>query len=186
MSMSITVSTQLDSLPDDVLRALATFVPLSDLLVLVRCSRQLYTVLQSQLNRCLNRLFVVTHLDENWAQVGMLPSFSLAHQPDQRVLRALFGEANVHGNWRVYCFVEVDRQSILNLTGSQWKYVDIVFGARATAPIDYTTYYISGKSKPARDRFAGWLRYRCEQQMATETHAYGNNTAVVSGDTSDL
>jgi hypothetical protein len=64
MSAPLTISARLCSHPDDVLRALATFVPLSDLLVLVRCIRHFQMLLQSQLNHCLDRLFVVTHDEE--------------------------------------------------------------------------------------------------------------------------
>jgi hypothetical protein len=114
MSMSVTVATRFDSLPDDVLRALATFAPLSDLLTLARCSRHFRIVLQSQLNRWLDRLFGVTHVEEHWAQARLLQSMYLPKQPEQRVLDLLFGEANVRGYWRVYCFT--DGQSILSLT----------------------------------------------------------------------
>jgi hypothetical protein len=169
--MSMPVTARLPNLPDDVLRALATFVPLSDLLVLVRCSRRFRMVLQSQLNRCLDRLFVVTHNEEHCYRAVFLPYSYLPNKPEHRVLEALFGEATVvRGNSRVYCFVEVDGQSSLSLYISH----------------DYATYYIHGKNQSVRDRFARWLRYRCEQQLATETHALGTTTKVISDDTSDL
>jgi hypothetical protein len=165
MSVSTTVFAGLYSLPDDVLRALATFVPLSDLLLLVRCSRHFRTVLQSQLNRCLDRLFVVTHLDEHWAQAWRLSCYGIPYQPEQRVLVTL------RGNSREYCFVEVDGQSILSLS----------LGLTVRK---FPSTLISGKTQAVRDRFASWLRYRCEQQLATEAH--GNTTEVLSGATSDL
>jgi hypothetical protein len=153
MSVPAIVSARLSSLPDDVLRALATFVPLSDLLVLVRCSRHFRVVLQSQLNRCLDQLFAVTHLEEHWAQTsGLVSSLHFPDQLEQRVLHTLFGEADMRGTSRVYCFIGADGQSILRLT--QWHLVYHL-------GIDYTTY-ISGKTQSDRDRFASWLRYRCK------------------------
>jgi hypothetical protein len=83
--MSVTVATRFDSLPDDVLRALATFVPLSDLLVLVRCSRYFQIVLQRQLYRCLDRLFFVTHREEDWITAGqrIWTPLYLTNKPEQ-------------------------------------------------------------------------------------------------------
>jgi hypothetical protein len=159
------IPARLSSLPDDLLRALATFVPLSDLLVLVRCSLHFCKVLQRSLNGCLDRLYAVTHLKEHWAQARQLPFNCISDQPDKWVLEALFGEAERRAYSRGYCFVEVEGQCILGLRGN--------------AP-----YYIFGKTKSARDRFASWLCYRCEQQLATE--ALDNSTEVISGATSDL
>jgi hypothetical protein len=170
MSMSVTFPARLSSLPDDVLRALATFVPLSDVLMLVRCDRHYRMELQRQLKRCLNGIFVVTHVEEHWAQVQRLSCNGIPYQPKQRVLVTLFGEANLRANSKVYCFVEVDWQIILSLHISN----------------DYATYYIRGMTQSARDRFASWLRYRCEQQLATETHALGTTTEIISDDTSGL
>jgi hypothetical protein len=45
------VMSHLYALPDDVLRAMATFMPLSSLLAIARCSRRLTTVLRGELNR---------------------------------------------------------------------------------------------------------------------------------------
>jgi hypothetical protein len=169
MSMPVPIPAGLYALPDDVLRALATFVPLPDLIVLVRCSRHFQMVLQSQLNRCLDHLFVVTHAEEHWVRARRIPPHSYPpNQPEHRVLEALFGEATVRGNSRVYCFVEVDGQSILSL------YISY----------DYASYYIRGATQSERDRFASWLRYRCEQQLATE--AYGNSMDIISGVTTDF
>jgi hypothetical protein len=47
------------ALPDDVLRVVAPYVPLSNLIVMVRCSRRFATVLRSELSRHLDGLFVV-------------------------------------------------------------------------------------------------------------------------------
>jgi hypothetical protein len=40
------------------------------------------------------------------------------------------------------------------------------------------------KTQSARDRFASWLKYRCEQHLATEAH--GHRTNVMRCVTSDL
>jgi hypothetical protein len=173
MSVLVTVPARLYGLPDDVLRALATFVPLSDLLVLVRCSRHFRVVLQRQLNRCLDGLFVVTHLEEHILQARCLSLKGIPYQPEQRVLNALFGEpakkADVRGDSSLYCFVEVDGQSILCFT--QRTYATNIFAA----------YIVFGKTQSSRDRFASWLRYRCEQHLATEAHSN-----ILDVDTSDI
>jgi hypothetical protein len=141
-------------------------------------------VLQSQLNRCFDRLFIVTHLEEHWDQAlqmlsrAFLSSRAFSDQPEQlqRVLNTLFGEADVRGDLRVYCFS--DGQSILSL----------VFTSRALAQREnknwYAAYDILGKTKLARDRFVRWLRYRCEHMIATERH--GNNTDVIGRVTSNV
>jgi hypothetical protein len=172
MSVPVTVSARLYSLPDDVLRALATFVPLSDLLVLVRCSRHFRMELQSQLNHCLDRLFVVTHDEEYWSRVRSLQSFSHLYRTEQRVLEVYFSDANVRGNSRAYCFT--DGRKLLG--SAQRKHMD-----------GSTSYYITSCwTKSGRYCFESWLRYRCrqcEQYMATEAH--GIRTDFISGVTSD-
>jgi hypothetical protein len=175
MSVSATVSAGLYSLPDDVLRALAKFAPLSDLLVLVKCSRHIRMVLQSQLNRCLDQLFAVTHLEEHCAQVRRLPfssRWASAYQPQQQVVDALFGGATLSGNFWNHFFVEVNGRSTLSLFKKEDAWSDCV------------SYYISGETKPVRVRFASWLRYRCEKWMAAE--ANGNSMVAIGGVTSDL
>jgi hypothetical protein len=176
MSVSITVPARLLSLPDDVLRALATFMPLSDLLMLVQCSRQLHKVLQNQLNGRLDQLFVVTHDEEHWAQARQLPSMDLPEEPEQWLVEALFGEAKVRGarESKVYCFI--DGQSFLSLT--QYKHF---FNENDDGYVPY--YIITGKNKFVRDSFASWLRYR-EQRMATAAH--GTSTDIIGGITNDL
>jgi hypothetical protein len=136
-------------------------------------------VLRSQLNCCLDRLFVVTHVEEHWAQTRLLQSLDyLSNQPEQRVLNALFGEADDRGGKRVYCFTH--GQSILILT--QHMEFDIFgFGVENANADGYAPYYvIAGKDKPVRDRFAGWLQRRCEQQLAIEA----NCSDVIGGGTS--
>jgi hypothetical protein len=166
------IPARLSSLPDDVPRALATFVALSDLLVLVRCSHHFQMVLQRELNRRLDRLFVITHVKEHCVEARRLPFTLIPYQPEQCVLHALFGEADVLEDSRAYFFT--DGQSILSLI--QHKYMS-----------GNASYYImSGEDKPVRDRFASWLWYRCEQQIATEAHMYGNTTEITCGNTSDL
>jgi ribosomal protein L37AE/L43A len=82
--------------------------------------------------------------------------------------------------------VEVDGQSTHSLP--QKKYADIGFRVRDIAEIEdennYAPCCILCKTQSARDHFAGWLRYRCEQQLATEAH--GNRTNVMRRVTSDL
>jgi hypothetical protein len=170
------MSAGLYNLPDDVLRALATFLPMSHLLMLVRCSRHLQIVLQIQLTLGLDQLFVTTYLEYYYYRERRLPLNAIIYQPEQRVLHTLFGEADVRGGSNVYCFVEAEGKSVLSLIHR--KFVDIHLEAGATAQIENENDYAT------RDRFVSWLRYRCEQQLATE--ARGNTTDVIGGVTSDL
>jgi hypothetical protein len=159
-SVPVPVSARLSSLPDDVLRALATFASLSDLLVLVQCSRHFRVVL----------------LEEHWAHARFLQSLDyLSDPPKQRVLDALFGEADVRGDMKVYCFT--DGHSFLTLDTLRNHINKVMYKS---------SYVISANNKLTLDRFTSWLRYRCEQHLDTETHAHGNTTEVISGDTSDL
>jgi hypothetical protein len=183
MSVSVTVPARLPSLLDDVLRALATFMPLSDMLVLVRCSRHFEMVLQSQLNRCLDQIFVVTHQEENWIKARYLQSVDhLPNQPEHWVLEKLFGKVDVCRNSRVYCFAA--GKNILSLI--QRKSINIfLYGVQFKNEDRNDTYYaISGANQNARDRFVRWLWYRCEQQLATEAH--GNTTGSTCGVASDV
>jgi hypothetical protein len=102
--------------------------------------------------------------------VRSLQSFYLPSQTEERVLEVYFSDANVRGNSRAYSFT--DGRKVLG--PAQRKHMD-----------GSTSYYItSGWTKSIRHRFTSWLRYRCEQQMATEAH--GNSTDVISGVTSDV
>jgi hypothetical protein len=58
MSKSFAPSAKLCALPDDLLRAMAAFVPTSGLLGLVQCSRRFAAVLHDELTSSLNGLFV--------------------------------------------------------------------------------------------------------------------------------
>jgi hypothetical protein len=133
--------------------------------------------LQRQLNRCLDRLSVVTHLDEHGVQAHpllarvFLSSSALPNKREQleRVLDILFGEANMRGDSRVYSFIE--GQSIYSLDfGPNW--------------LNGNAIIFAGSSEPARERFASWLRRRCEQQIAIEEN--GNTMDVPSGVTIDV
>jgi hypothetical protein len=159
MPVSITVLDGLCYLPDDVLQVLATFVPLSDLLVLVHCSRHIRMVLQKQLNRCLDRLFAVSHLEEYWARARHMPCIwmYLREQPEQRILEGLFGEVDQCGDWSGFCFI--DGQNILGLTKDKVFFDESDDG--------YALYYIvTGKETANRDSSASWLQRRCERAAA--------------------
>jgi hypothetical protein len=143
-------------------------------------------VLQSQLNCCLVRLFVITHQEVHWDRARASPTISVSEYFEQRVLVTLFGEADVRGDSRVYCFTA--GQSFLSMRQRKEVYALRFRADKKNVYYGYPTYYISGMTQSARDRFASWLRYRCEQQIATvsEVHAHGNTTEVIGGDTSDL
>jgi hypothetical protein len=66
---------------------------------------------------------------------------------------------------RAYCFT--DGQNILTLT-------------------QQCDYILLGWNKPFCDRFAHWLRRRCEQHMATRAHDHDKGTDVNGGVTWDL
>jgi hypothetical protein len=62
MLTSVYPTAELRNLSDDVLRALAAFVPLPSMLALLQSSRRMQLLLRRQLSRCLDYLFAGTHL----------------------------------------------------------------------------------------------------------------------------
>jgi hypothetical protein len=93
--MSVPISEHLSALPDDVLRAVADFMPLSGLLVLARCSRKMQSVLRRQLNRHLDDLFVVRRYVRSYLcdKIGKhCVDYTIPGDTLQRQMFALFGE----------------------------------------------------------------------------------------------
>jgi hypothetical protein len=90
-------------------------------------------VLLRQLNRGLDRLFVVTHRKEDCYRARRLEASGTPYQLEQQFLCALFGEAHERGDSNVYCFLEVNGQSLLSPT--KRKYVDIVLETKAIVQI---------------------------------------------------
>jgi hypothetical protein len=87
---------QLYALPDDILRAVAAFLPRSGLILLVWCSRRLAAVLGAQLIRRLDGLFVVSVLPEiTQSNLGRGCYVMLEPHPTPCDLEALFGKARV-------------------------------------------------------------------------------------------
>jgi hypothetical protein len=101
---------QLCALPDDVLRAVAAFMPPSGLIVLVRFSRTIAVVLQVQLTQRLDDLSVVMQSVIRFKSPSIV---ELLFRPLPYELRASFGEANVN-KWdgSSYYFVEVSRDMV--------------------------------------------------------------------------
>jgi hypothetical protein len=77
------------SLPDDILRVMAYFMPPSGLLAMVQCSRRLKMVLLSELTRRMDGLFVATHDDPDYLRGAV----SRLHY-STFFLKSIFGEEN--------------------------------------------------------------------------------------------
>jgi hypothetical protein len=63
MPLSMAHLAHLSALPDDLLRAMAAFMPPSGLLAMVRCSRRLSMIINREVSRRLDGLFVVAQPD---------------------------------------------------------------------------------------------------------------------------
>jgi hypothetical protein len=83
---------QLWSLPDDVLRVVATFMPPSGLIVLVQSSRTIARVLRGHFTRCLDDLFIMTQSEIQF-EFPFLVKLHIQPQPCE--VAALFGDASV-------------------------------------------------------------------------------------------
>jgi hypothetical protein len=140
-------------LPDDMLRTIAAFVPTSELIVLVRCSRRLLSVLRGVLSRrCLDSLFVVMPYGNFGSGFGYLPCTK--HLPSISALyklQTLLGDAYETGWGSGYYFAEVPcnvglfRMHPLKCGGGKERTV------------------VCGPTWPALERFKSWLQRRIKQ-----------------------
>jgi hypothetical protein len=145
------------SLPDDVLRAIATFMPPSGLIVMVQSSRAIAAVLQDQLSLRLDEMFVLAAPNNIYLHPYIL---RLPIQPPLCVMAALFGEECVGDDGGVYChFIEASKGydgSPRRLELFTQDNVSYVLYGRRSAVIDDVSI---------RDRFASWLQRRCAQLL---------------------
>jgi hypothetical protein len=165
MSVSPPTPAQLSTLPDDVLRALADFMPLSGLLLLVQSSRWLQSVLRRQLSRRLDDLFSInTQPTPSTDGPGFYFPISIPHDDLKRIIRSSFREANMCPT-NSYIFIEAhlgyDEQLGLN-------YHFYVQGTKhggiwdGHTPCQLISLYSSLR------RFMGWLHRRHDQLSKTQ------------------
>lgn len=99
MPVSVAPLAELHALPDDILWAMAEFLPPSGLLVLVQCSQRLAKVLHGDLSRRLDDLFVINpHVPDIafvWKSMLFCPIFT----PSLDDVHILFGKQNAGSDW---------------------------------------------------------------------------------------
>jgi hypothetical protein len=146
---------QLKTLPDDILRAVATFLPPSGLIVLVRSCRTLATVLQDQLAHRLDNLFYQMHYEIQCTH----PLFSeLPTQPLPCELQDLFGEASFNKlGVSSYYFLEVK-----GYDGPR-RYFQLY--RLPTGYVDHRCKIASSRND-GQIRFVAWLQRRLERLRA--------------------
>jgi hypothetical protein len=133
------------TLPDDILRVVVAFVPTSELIVLVRCSRRLMSVLHDALSHRLDDLFVVLPSRPPYYNVWKFLPFVIEHCEFQ----TLFGDLNDSH------FIEPPSCEVFQLNGYVAWAPSKPASVRSGLP--YAAY---GPAGPALDRFVRWLKYR--------------------------
>jgi hypothetical protein len=162
MPASVPIPANLGALPDAVLRYMADFMPLSGLLVLVRCNQRLQTVLQHQLSRRLDDLFALStqHIPHT-AGHGVHFELSISVDDLKRKMEALFGMGNMWSN-NNYVFIEAPKgyDGSLQPMLSRFPYVQDSWGGRNLYRV------LSPNFSP--HRFTGWLHRRYNRLLAAE------------------
>jgi hypothetical protein len=167
------------TLPDDVVRAAAAFVPLSGLLMLARCSQRVEKVLRGQLTSRLDDLFVVVLPSDrdnfSWLHYPFIAYFPWLHYPwpQQSEVEAMFGMSTKydHGVY-MHVFVEAskgyDGPPSVRVLGKN-NHNAYCLGRRIVKGMHMTFPY----------RFDGWLDRKLERQrtMATQGEATSVSTS---------
>jgi hypothetical protein len=161
MSVSVAPPAELHALPDDILRAIAEFVPPSGLLVLVQCNQRLANVLHDELSCRLDDLFVVNPYPPDIAFVWMSMLFCPLFTPSFDDVRTLFGEQNAVGGCS---FVENPK----GYDGPFGPHITLSRRRRRIHMITHgpadMTYVVKG-SGPLH-RFSSWLQRQHEELLA--------------------
>lgn len=149
------------ALPDDILRVVAAFSPLLDLIALVQCSRRLTAALRVPLSRRLDNLFVVPRLAPHSVFLTTYKWSTLPFQPTLDELQDLF---------------ECQQQDSLHrLCDSSFDFCDANTDTTTTFGLFrlYQHYHgggsdwrITGPRWPVDRRFVLWLERRHEQWQA--------------------
>jgi hypothetical protein len=157
MSVSAPPFAQLCALPDDVLRAVAEFMPPSGLLVLVHCSLGMQSVLHRQLSRRLDDLFALSTEPISRTD-GPRSCFTLPVTCDdlERTIKAVFGPG--YYPWiRSYKFIEAPKGYDGPLGHSRCYEVRTFY---------QTVHIVSPNLCP--HRFVGWLHRRHDYLLTAE------------------
>jgi hypothetical protein len=160
MSASVPIPAHLSALPDDVLRALTNFVPLSGLLVLTRCSRGMQSVLRTQLSRRMDDLFALSTQSTRYA-VPFPIRVPISWDDLEREIKAIFGEANR------YTFIEAPGPKGFDVP--LWhRRGDSVYNMDHGGSRDgrISCQIVTPTFSP--QRFVDWLRRRYNQLLTTE------------------
>jgi hypothetical protein len=157
MPYSEATPAQLLALPDDILRAMAAFMPPSGLLAMARCSWRLSTVLRGEVSRCLDGLFIVGNPSVDRVAYAYrarrsLGSVSTSGFMSRRFLASLFGEE---------AFRPSDWKSLrLCITEAPKGYDGPCRNLQTYQRSPMYTLKVCGPSRFVLVRFSNWLKFR--------------------------
>jgi hypothetical protein len=148
---TLQMSAELYTLPDDLLRALAAFAPLSGLLALVECSRRFATALRSIINHRLDNLFILLPKDCLNACKVETRQLSLGSSLSRREVRNTFGEPEP-SQWGTFCYLFAEGPKGYDGLSSALKLITTGYGC-----------YIFCQNRAVGNRLIGCLHRRHTQ-----------------------
>jgi hypothetical protein len=173
--MTVSLLSRLLALPDDILRVVSPCMPLSDLIVLVRCSRRLATVLRSELSHRLDGIFVVNPQPKAFFTSWEPLSFILPRSELQEIFREGQVTETCFGVGICYHFVEVAASNEeMHFCPSLFSGCPSLFRGLY---VDNT--YLVTDPEMNVDRFVGWLRRLHEQWLAAQQRYRSSRRGLV-------
>jgi hypothetical protein len=155
MSRPGTSHAHLCALPDDILRAMASFMPPSRVVVMAQCSHRFALVLRGELTRRLDGLFVVQPI-ENWLRTGTNDALIMDHftsmSPD--FCMYLFGQiglSDMNGP------PGLNRIGDYHLTEARKGYDGPPGRLRLSMSV-FGNYVVMGPNHSVLRRFSSWLK----------------------------
>ena len=149
------------ALPDEVLRAMAAFVPLSGLIALVQCNQRLAGNFRGKLTCRLDNLFVAVAPQSPSVPAAFLfwgRAFPL--EINRGELQALFGDSRAYTLGAIsfdgYCFVEANKGYRYLLCTQYPAWIE-----RSTDC--FVKYMVDDTCAVPEDHFIGWLQHRQRQ-----------------------
>jgi hypothetical protein len=147
------MAAELCTLPDDLLRALAAFVPLSGLIVLVQCSRRFATALRSSINHRFDDLFILLPNDYSDACKVETRQLALECSLSRSEVRYMFCEPSP-SQWGTFCYFFAEAPK---------GYDNLTSALKLITGIGEYNCYIYCQNRAIGNRLVGWLHRRHKQ-----------------------
>lgn len=182
------------ALPGDLLRVLAELLPLSGLLVLVRCNRWYDRTLKAYLNYRLDNLFASTTRPRDPVKSYHVPSMldNLHNVVCRYDIAKVLPHGRVDMRGQDHCFLEAPkgydgRSSMLRLHSCS---PDLDPPIRTCSSENYSfhryfvtdSFYPDPPPDPVRCRFDSWLQRRCNQVRAKHAKNRADRAAAAAKD----